>query len=117
LGRHVLSLYCLGQNFWVTYDSRDQGGVFQVHTKRGIVQFKPSNKGLHALNLKDKPEVAYLLVNNVELLLPMPDNPPAHQIHVNTVYDNYRGNSHKQIEQATTAQRLMNMDATDQLTN
>ncbi len=112
MGRHVLSLYRLGQKCWVTYGSRDQGGVFQIHTKKGIVEFKPSNKGLHALNLKDNPEAAYLLVNNMELLLPMPDNPPAHQIHVNMVHDNYKGSSHKQIEQATTAQRLMNMDAT-----
>jgi hypothetical protein len=109
---NVLSMYHLDQKLWITYDSSDCGGIFQTHTKKGIVEFKPTKKGLHALNLKDNPDTAYLLVNNAELLLPMPDNSPAHQIYVNIVCDNYKGYSHNQMEQAMTAQRLMNMVAT-----
>jgi hypothetical protein len=31
------------------------------------VEFKPTSKGLHALNLKDNPEAAYILVNDADL--------------------------------------------------
>ena len=31
----------------MTYNSWDRDGVFKVHTKDGIVEFKPSEKGLH----------------------------------------------------------------------
>ena len=45
---NVLSLYRCGHNFWVTYDSSDCNGVFQVHIKQGVVEFKLTPKGLHA---------------------------------------------------------------------
>ncbi len=48
---NVLSLYRLGKKICVTYDSSNHDGVFQVHTTKGIVKFKPTPKGLHALNL------------------------------------------------------------------
>jgi hypothetical protein len=44
---NVLLLYKAKQHHRVTYDSKDQGGVFQVHTGEGIVEFKPSARGLH----------------------------------------------------------------------
>ncbi len=74
---NVLSLYCLGKKFQVAYDSRDCGCVFQVHTKMGIVEFKPTPKGLHPLNLKANPKAAFLLVNNADLYIPEPE----HQLH------------------------------------
>ena len=55
---NVLSLYLLGQKFKVTYDSEDHGGVFKVFTKAGVVEFKPTKKGLHALDITDNPEAA-----------------------------------------------------------
>jgi hypothetical protein len=36
---NVLSLYEAKQHHRVTYDSKDQGGVFQVHTAEKIVEF------------------------------------------------------------------------------
>jgi hypothetical protein len=59
---HVLSLYRLGQMFYVTYDSHDCGGVFKVHKSKGIIKFLPTPKDLHALHLKDNPNSA--LVND-----------------------------------------------------
>ncbi len=109
---NVLSLYPLGKQIRVTYDSNDCDGVFQVHTTKGIVEFKPTPKGLHALNLKENPEATFLLVNDVELVLPNPDSIPDHHAHVNTVRDNYEGFSCNQIERARIAQRLMGMVAT-----
>jgi hypothetical protein len=83
---NVLSLYCLGQKFRVTYNSLDRGGVFQVHMTKGVVEFKPTSKGLHALNLKDIPEAAYIFVNNADLAFPL-----SHQTPVTTVCNDYKG--------------------------
>jgi hypothetical protein len=105
---NVLSLHRLGQKFRVTYDSTDRGGVFQVHTPNGLVEFVPTPKGLHALDLQQHPEAAYLLVNDAELHYPKAPNP---QPPVMTVRSNYDGFSHKQIGNATTACRLMGMVA------
>ena len=103
---NVLSLDRLGRRFWVTYDSTDRNGVFQVHTKHGVVEFKPTPKGLHALNLKDNPNAAFLLVNDAEVQL-SPTKP-----HVATVRTNFESFSRKQVEGATAARRLMGMVAT-----
>jgi hypothetical protein len=65
----VLSLYQLGQKFKVTYDSTDRGGVFKVLTPAGVVEFKPTQKGLHVLNLKHNPDAA--LSSSMMLTLPM----------------------------------------------
>jgi hypothetical protein len=64
---NVLSLYQLGQKFKVTYDSTDRGGVFKVLTPAGVVEFKPTQKGLHVLNLKHNPDAAFILANGSDL--------------------------------------------------
>ena len=97
---NVLSLYRLGKKFKVTYDSTDRGGVFKVYTKQGVVEFKPTSNGLHALNLKTNPNGAFLLVNDADLCLSNPDN---QQVHVATVRDNFENFSRKQIEGAQAA--------------
>jgi hypothetical protein len=103
---NVLSLYRLGRKFRVTYDSTDRQGVFQVHTAHSVVEFKPTPKGLHVLNLKDNPEAAFLLVNDAEVQL-SPTQP-----HVATVRTNFEGFSRKQVAGAMAARRLMGMVAT-----
>ncbi len=73
----------------------------KVHfTKAGVVEFSPTVKGLHALNLRENPEAAYLLVNDADLAF----HPP-----VQTVRRNYEGFTKKQIQQATLARRIMGM--------
>ena len=106
---NVLSLYHLGRKFRVTYDSSDCNCVFQVHTKQGVVEFKPTSKGLHALNLKDNPEAAFLLVNDADIQMQHVDH---NQMHVNTIRNNFDGFSRKQVEGATAARRLTGMVAT-----
>ena len=100
---NVLSLYRLGQKFCVTYDSDDRDGVFQVWTDKGVVEFTPTSKGLYALNLKDNPDVAYLLVNNAA-------DAPQHSSFT-TVRHNYEGFTTRQIKQAVEARWLMSMIA------
>ncbi len=106
---YVLSLYRLGRKFRVTYNSNDRNGVFQVHTKHGVVEFKPTPKALHALNLKDNPDAAFLLVNDAEVQMPRvtPTKP-----YVATVRTNFEGFSRKQVEGAMAARCLMGMVAT-----
>jgi hypothetical protein len=101
---NILSLYHLGQKFWVTYNSLDRGGVFRVHTAKGVVEIKLTSKGLRALNLKDNPEVADILVNNADLAFPL-----SHQTPVTTVRNNYKGYTKRQIKQAIAACCLMGM--------
>ena len=96
----------------MAYDSTDFGGVFQVHTKQGIVEFKPTPKGLHTLNLKDNPKAALMLVNDANIQMPHLDH---HQMHVSTVQRNFEGFSRKQIEGGKTARCLMGMVATPSL--
>ena len=97
---NVLSPYRLGKKFKVTYDSTDRGGVFKVYTKQGVVEFKPTTNGLHALNLKTNPKSAFLLVNDADLHRSKPED---HQVHVATVHDNFENFSRKQIEGAQAA--------------
>jgi hypothetical protein len=69
---NVLSLYQLGQKFKVTYNSTDRGGVFKVFTRAGVIEFTPTEKGLHAINLPENPDAAYLLVNDTDLAFHSP---------------------------------------------
>jgi hypothetical protein len=63
---NMLSLYEAKQHHRVTYDSKDQGGVFQVHTGEEIVEFKPSAQGLHYHDVSDpKSNIKLMLVNTV----------------------------------------------------
>ncbi len=52
---NVLSLKTVATRHHVTYDSTDRGGVFQVHTPNGVVEFKPSaNMGCITLTCPKK---------------------------------------------------------------
>jgi hypothetical protein len=84
---NMLSLNEAKQRHRVTYDSHDRGGVFQVHTKEGIVEFKPSNRGLHYHDVSDKN-------SNIEMML------------VNTVRGNFEGYTHHDIKRAKEARRI-----------
>jgi hypothetical protein len=87
---NILSLESTKAQHRVTYDSWDCDGVFKVHTKEGIVEFKPSEKGLHYHNTsKDN--------SNFECML------------VNTVRDNFEGHTKRNIAKAKEAQRLQGM--------
>ncbi len=71
----------------VTYDSWDCDGVFKVHTGTGIVEFKPSEKGLNYHNASEEG-------SNFVCML------------VITIRDNVEGHMKHDIAQAKEAQRL-----------
>jgi hypothetical protein len=89
---NVLLLYEAKQCHRVTYDSKDQGGVFQVHTDKEIVEFKPSGWRLHYHDVSD-PE------SNIKLML------------VNTVRGNFEGYTCHEVERARKAQHIQGMIA------
>ncbi len=98
---NVLSLYLLGQKHHITYDSKDRGGVFKVHTSGGLLEFKPTSTGLHVLDLKEHSNAAHVLVTAA--------TPPDVHLHVNTVRNNFDGFTKKQIQHAYEARCLMLM--------
>ncbi len=62
----VLSLESIKGKHRVTNDSWDRDGVFKVHTKEGVVEFKPSEKGLHYHDTsKEDSNIKQMLVNTV----------------------------------------------------
>jgi hypothetical protein len=87
---------CLPPGNWgssrVTYDSWDCGGVFQVHTQDGIIEFKPCERGLHYHNVSDDE-------SNIGLML------------VNTVRGNFEEYTRKEIKRAREARRIQGMIA------
>jgi hypothetical protein len=89
---NVVSLHETKQCHRVTYDSWDQGSVFQVHTDGGMVEFKPSSRGLHYHDVSDPS-------NNVELML------------VNTVRENFEGYTRHDVKRAREAQHIQGMIA------
>jgi hypothetical protein len=90
---NVLSLYLLGQRHHITYDSKDCGGVFEVHTSKGVLEFTPTPSGLPILDLKQNSHAAHVLVTAT--------TPPDDQhLHVNTVCENFEGFTKKQVRQA-----------------
>ena len=63
---NVLSLKSTKAKHRVTSDSWDRDGVFKVHTKEGIVEFKPSEKLLHYHDTsEDSSNFECMLVNTV----------------------------------------------------
>ncbi len=89
---NVLSLNKEKQCHRVTYDSEDHDGVFQVHTNKGIVEFKPSGRGLHYHDVSDAS-------SNIELML------------VNTTRENFEGFMCHKVEKAREARRIQGMIA------
>jgi len=87
---NVLSLNGAKQRHRVTYDSEDLGGVFQVHTNQGILEFKPSAQGLHNHDVSDAS-------SNIELML------------VNMVRENFEGCSRHKVKKAKEARRIQGM--------
>jgi hypothetical protein len=63
---NVLSLESIKGKHRVKFDSWDHDSVFKVHTKEGVVEFKPSEKGLYYHHIsKEDSNINHMLVNTV----------------------------------------------------
>ncbi len=87
---NVLSLESIKGKHRVTYDSWDRDGVFKVHTKEGVVEFKASEKGLHYHSTSEED-------SNIKHMLG------------NTVRDNFEGHTKHDVAKAKEARRLQGM--------
>ena len=86
---NILSLKTLKNKCHVTYDSNDEGGIFRVAMKNGIIKFIPHANGLHYLEMNPKEESAVTLVTRIQ--------------------DNLKGFPKKEIEGAKKAQEFQAM--------
>jgi hypothetical protein len=94
------------------------GGVFKVHTSEGLLEFKPTSRGLHALDLRAQPEAAHHLVTSSHVSSttsdttppPMSLAPETDHLHVvKTIRENYEGFTKKQVQRANEARHIMLM--------
>jgi hypothetical protein len=113
---NTLSLKSVVARHRVTYDSKDPGGVFQVHTPNGVVEFKPSERGLHYLDMAEHGDsVQHLLVtatrdqedeDSEDEEEGNEDEESNDLVVVNTVRKNFEGFTKHEIKMAQEARRL-----------
>jgi hypothetical protein len=110
---NVLSLKLVAEKHRVTYDSWDCNRVFKMHTKDGVVEFKPSEQGLHYVDMSVEGDV----VQHMLVTADMPKEKDDKEIKsankecmmVTTVLRNLKGYTRHKIEKAQEAQRLQGM--------
>ena len=112
---NVLSLKSVAEKHRVTYDSWDRNGVFKVHTKDGVVEFKPSERGLHYVDVSAEMDVVqHMLVTadipeEEEKYEKEGENVTKECMMVTTVRGNLEGYTRHEIEKAKEARRLQGM--------
>ncbi len=63
---NVISLLGAKEDHNITYNSHNHGKVFNVHTKDGVVEFKPSKQGLYYHDVLDEDlNLKLMFVNTV----------------------------------------------------
>jgi hypothetical protein len=106
---NVLSLHLVKQKHRVTYDSWDCDGVFVVHSPKGVVEFKPSEQGLHYIDVsKEGDPVRHMLVH-IETNNKTTTSSEDGFVMVNTVRANFEGYTKHNIKKAEQARRLQGM--------
>jgi hypothetical protein len=105
---NVLSLHSVKQKHQGTYDSWDHDGVFVVHTPKGVVEFIPSEKGLHYIDVSKEENLVHHMLVNIET-----DNKTTNSdeqfVMVNTMRDNFEGYTKQDIKKAQEAGCLQGM--------
>ena len=110
---NVLSLKSVAEKHRVTYDSWDRDGVFKVHTKNGVVEFKPTERGLHYVAMSVEGDVVQhmLVTADVSKEKDEEEIESANEecMMVTTVRGNLEGHTRHEIEKANEARRLQGM--------
>ena len=102
---NVLSLKSVAEKHRVTYDSWDRDGVFKVHTKNGVVEFKPTERGLHYLDMSVEGDV----VQHMLVTADVSEEKNEECMMVTTVRGNLEGHTRHEIGKANEARRLQGM--------
>jgi hypothetical protein len=111
---NVLSLKSVAEKHRVTYDSWDLNGVFKVHTKDGVVEFKPSKRGLHYIDVSVEGDVVQHMLVAADISEEEEYDREAKSatkecMMVTTVRGNLEGYTRHEIEKAKEARRLQRM--------
>jgi hypothetical protein len=105
---NVLSLHSVKQKHQVTYDSWDRDGVVVVHTPKGVVEFKPSEKGLHYIDVSKEGDSVHHMLVSIET----DDETTSSDeqfVMANTVRGNFEGYTKHDIKKVQEARRLQGM--------
>ncbi len=110
---NVLSLKAVAEKHRITYDSWDWNGVFKVHTPNRVVEFKPSERGLHYVDMSLEGDI----IQHMFVTADMPEeeddeeveNATEEYVMINTVQGNLEGYTRQKIEKAQQARRLQGM--------
>jgi hypothetical protein len=110
----VLSLKSGVEKHRVTYDCWDWNRVFKVHTKDGVVEFKPSERGLHYADVSVEGDIVQhmLVTANIseEEYVKEAESATKECMMVTTVQGNLEGYTRHESEKAKEARRLPRND-------
>ncbi len=105
---NVLSLHLVKQKHQVTYNSWDRDGVFVVHTPKGVVEFKPSDRGLHYIDISKEGDLVRHMLVHIETNDKTTSSDEGF-VMVNTVRGNFEGYTKHNIKKAQEARCLQGM--------
>jgi hypothetical protein len=105
---NVLSLHSVKQKYLVTYGSWDRDGVFVMHTPKGMVEFKPSERGLHYTDVSKEGDLVRHTLVNIETNNEMTSSDEEF-VMVNTVRGNFEGYTNLVIKKVQEARCLQGM--------
>jgi hypothetical protein len=112
---NVLSLKSVAEKHRFTYDSWDRNGVFKVHTQNGVVEFKPSERGLHYIDVSTERDVVQHMLVTADISIEEEEYDKDGEsvtkecMMVTTVRENLEGYTRHKIEKAKEARRLQGM--------
>jgi hypothetical protein len=112
---NVLSLKSVAEKHRFTYDSWDRNGVFKVHTQNGVVEFKPSERRLHYIDVSTERDVVQHMLVTADISIEEEEYDKDGEsvtkecMMVTTVRENLEGYTRHKIEKAKEARRLQGM--------
>jgi hypothetical protein len=106
---NTLSLHSIKQKHRVTYKSWDRNGMFIVHTPKVVVEFKPSEQGLHYIGMFKEGYLMRHMLVHIGTDNKTTTSSDKGFVMVNTVRANIQGYTKQDIKKAQEARRLQGM--------
>jgi hypothetical protein len=103
---NMLSLHLVKQKHQVTYNCWDRNGVLVVHTPKGVIEFKPSEQGLHYIDVSKEGDLVRHMLVHVETDNKTTTSSDKGFVMVNTVRANFEGYTKHNVEKVQEARRL-----------
>jgi hypothetical protein len=110
---NVLTLKAVAEKHRITYDSWDWNGVFKVHTPNRVVEFQPSERGLHYVDMSLEGDIIQHMFVTADTPEEEDDkeveNATKEYVMINTVQENLKKYTRHKIKKAQQARRLQGM--------